>query len=164
MTLTGQGLVLGAGTMLAKLDDKAVPIEADQERIWTLLSIAYGDEISQAVFGSLRRVAKHWQGGDKQEPGLRWIDDDHVSVDLGEVTWLTPQFGQLGHVKISYKRISAIARARSLSWNSAFTTPGRCVAAEHLYRIASVAGSNHFSCCGGRARGPQAGRAPGVQY
>jgi len=41
------------------------PIEADQERIWTLLSVAYGEKISQAVFGSLRRVAKHWQGGDK---------------------------------------------------------------------------------------------------
>ena len=65
MTLTGQGLVLGAGTLLAKLDDKAPPIEAEQERIWTLLSVAYGEEISQAVFGSLRRVAKHWQGGDK---------------------------------------------------------------------------------------------------
>src|ERR1700736_547015 len=65
MTLTGQGLVLGAGTLLAKLDNKAVPIEADQERIWTVRSVAYWDEISQAVFGSLRRVAKHWQGGDK---------------------------------------------------------------------------------------------------
>jgi len=31
MTLTGQGLVLGAGTMLAKLDDKALPIGAEQE-------------------------------------------------------------------------------------------------------------------------------------
>jgi hypothetical protein len=33
MTLTGQGLVLGAGTLLAKLDDKALPSEADQRRI-----------------------------------------------------------------------------------------------------------------------------------
>jgi hypothetical protein len=32
MTLTGQGLVHGAGTLLAKLGDKAPPIEADQER------------------------------------------------------------------------------------------------------------------------------------
>jgi hypothetical protein len=64
MTLTGQGLVLGTGTLLAKLDGKALPIEA-QERIWTLLSIAYGEKISQAVLGSLRRVAKHWQDGDK---------------------------------------------------------------------------------------------------
>jgi hypothetical protein len=51
--------------LLAKLDDQALPTEAEQERIWTLLSVAYGEEISQAVFGSLRRVAKHWQGGDK---------------------------------------------------------------------------------------------------
>jgi hypothetical protein len=65
MTLTGRGLVLGAGTLLAKLDGKALPIEAEQERIWTLLAVAYGEKISQAVFGSLRRVAKHWHGGDK---------------------------------------------------------------------------------------------------
>jgi hypothetical protein len=65
MTLTERGLVLGAGTLLAKLDDKVLPIEADQERIWTLLSVAYGHEVPQAVFGSLRRVAKHLLGGDK---------------------------------------------------------------------------------------------------
>jgi hypothetical protein len=65
MTLTDRGLGLGAGTLLAKLGGKALPFEADQERIWTLLSVAYGEEISQAVLGSLRRVAKHWQGGDR---------------------------------------------------------------------------------------------------
>jgi hypothetical protein len=65
MTLTGRGLVLGAGTLLAKLDDNALPIDADQERIWTLLSVAYGHGVPLAVLGSLRRVAKHWQGGDK---------------------------------------------------------------------------------------------------
>jgi hypothetical protein len=65
MALTGQGFVLGAGTLLVKLDDKALPIGADQERIWTLLSVAYGHEVPLAVLGSLRRAAKHWQGGDK---------------------------------------------------------------------------------------------------
>ncbi len=65
MALTERGLVLGAGTLLAKLVDKARPIEADQERIWTLLSVAHGEEISRAVFGSLRRAAKHWHSGDK---------------------------------------------------------------------------------------------------
>jgi hypothetical protein len=35
-------------------------------------------------------------------PILRWLDNDHLSVDLGEVTWLTPQISQLGHIKISY--------------------------------------------------------------
>ncbi|MGO8845909.1 MAG: hypothetical protein ACLQFI_11370 [Methylocella sp.] len=29
-------------------------------------------------------------------------DDDHLSVDLGEVTWLTPQINHLGRVTISY--------------------------------------------------------------
>jgi hypothetical protein len=42
------------------------------------------------------------QGPNSREPGLRWLDDDQLSVDLGEVKWLTPQIGQLGHVKISY--------------------------------------------------------------
>src|SRR5580692_4244574 len=61
ITLTGQGLVLGAGTLLAKLDDKALPIEADQVRIWTLLTI-YGHDVAPAILGSLRRKAKRWQG------------------------------------------------------------------------------------------------------
>jgi hypothetical protein len=39
---------------------------------------------------------------DQDAPVLRWIDDKNLSVDLGEVTWLTPQIGQLGRVKISY--------------------------------------------------------------
>jgi len=51
--------------LLAKLDDKAFPIEAEQERILTLLSVAYGHELPLAALGSLRRVAKHWQSGDK---------------------------------------------------------------------------------------------------
>jgi len=65
MTLTGQGLVLGAGTLLAKLDGKSLPSEAEQERNWTLLSVAYGQVVPLAVLGSLRRVVKHWHSGDK---------------------------------------------------------------------------------------------------
>jgi hypothetical protein len=38
----------------------------------------------------------------RDAPILRWLDADHLSVDLGEVTWLTPQIDQLGRVKISY--------------------------------------------------------------
>ncbi len=49
MTLTGQGLVLGAGTLLAKLDGKALPIEAEQERIWTLLAVGSGRGVPLAV-------------------------------------------------------------------------------------------------------------------
>jgi hypothetical protein len=35
-------------------------------------------------------------------PVLQWEGDDHLSVDLGEVTWLTPQINHLGRVTISY--------------------------------------------------------------
>jgi hypothetical protein len=42
------------------------------------------------------------QRPNSREPGFRWLDDDQLSVDLGKVTWLTPQISQLGHVKISY--------------------------------------------------------------
>ena len=80
-------LVLGAGTLLAKLDGKALPIEADQERLWTLLSVAYGHGVPLAVLGSLRRVAKHWQGGDKRlaaihlaQMGLPDIGEDAAFV------------------------------------------------------------------------------------
>ena len=39
---------------------------------------------------------------DRDAPVLRWIDDKNLSVDLGEVTWLTPQIDHLGPIKISY--------------------------------------------------------------
>ncbi|MDQ6702682.1 MAG: hypothetical protein M3Z96_06045 [Pseudomonadota bacterium] len=39
---------------------------------------------------------------ERDAPVPRWLDDDHLNVDLGQVTWLTPQIDHLGHVKISY--------------------------------------------------------------
>jgi hypothetical protein len=39
---------------------------------------------------------------DRDTPVLRWLDDDHVSVDLGNVTGITPQIRHLGRVTISY--------------------------------------------------------------
>jgi hypothetical protein len=44
---------------------------------------------------------------DQDAPVLRWIDDKNLSVDLGEVTWLTPQISQLAHVKITYTHSGA---------------------------------------------------------
>jgi len=38
----------------------------------------------------------------RNTPVLRWIDDKNLSVDLSQVTWLTPQISQLGRVTISY--------------------------------------------------------------
>lgn len=36
-------------------------------------------------------------------PAFHWLDEDHLHVDLGEVTWLTPQITELGHITISYR-------------------------------------------------------------
>jgi hypothetical protein len=38
----------------------------------------------------------------KDTPILRWTDAQNLSIDLGEVNWLTPQISHLGRVKISY--------------------------------------------------------------
>jgi hypothetical protein len=79
--LTGQGLVLGAGNLLAKLNNAALPIEADQKRIWTLLAVAYDEKISQAVLGSLRRAAKRCQGGDKSLAAIHLAQMGWSKVD-----------------------------------------------------------------------------------
>ncbi|MGB6177080.1 MAG: hypothetical protein WBF43_12265, partial [Methylocella sp.] len=47
-------------------------------------------------------LVRYEPGNDQDAPVLRWLDADHLSVDLGEVTWLTPQIAHLGHVKITY--------------------------------------------------------------
>jgi hypothetical protein len=39
---------------------------------------------------------------DRDAPVLHWLDEVHLSVDLGEVTWLTPQIRHLGRVTISH--------------------------------------------------------------
>jgi hypothetical protein len=59
-----QGLVLG-GALLAKMGDDGLCIEGSEERIFTLLAIAYGRDVPEAMLGSLRRVSKHWRGGNK---------------------------------------------------------------------------------------------------
>jgi hypothetical protein len=62
------------------------------------LEIATGRVIADS---SLRQL-RHNTGNNRDSPILRWLDDDHLSVDLGEVTWLTPQIHHLGRVTISY--------------------------------------------------------------
>jgi hypothetical protein len=63
--MTEQGLVLGAGTSLAKMGDDGLRADGEEERILTLLAIAYRGDVPGAALRTLRRVAKHWQGGDK---------------------------------------------------------------------------------------------------
>ncbi|MGH6853441.1 MAG: hypothetical protein ACREDJ_09685, partial [Methylocella sp.] len=65
MTVTEQGLLLGAGTLLAKMEGDGLRLEGEEERILTLLAVAYRREVPAVTLGSFRRAAKHWQSGDK---------------------------------------------------------------------------------------------------
>jgi hypothetical protein len=83
MTVTEQGLVLGAGTLLAKMGEDGLGLDGEEERILTLLAIAYRGDVPGAALGMFRRVSKHWQGGDKclaaihlAQSGLPEIDED----------------------------------------------------------------------------------------
>ncbi len=83
MTVTEQGLVLGAGTLLAKMGDDGLCLDGEEERILTLLAIAYRGDVPGAALGMFRRVSKHWQGGEKclaavhlAQCGLPEIDED----------------------------------------------------------------------------------------
>jgi hypothetical protein len=73
-----------------------------QARVCSIFSSE--DRIGLSLADKVDFIALVYYGQDpnSREPGLRWLDDDRVSVDLGEVTWLTPQIDHLGHVKISY--------------------------------------------------------------
>src|SRR5665213_99951 len=68
MALTAEGLVLGAGTVLAKRADRdgepRLAIDGCEERLLALLSIAYGYAVSRAVLGSIRRAARDWSRGE----------------------------------------------------------------------------------------------------
>jgi hypothetical protein len=65
MAVTERGLLLGAGTLLAKMGDDGLCIEGEEERILTLLAVAYRGDVPDAMLGSLRRASKHWRDGDK---------------------------------------------------------------------------------------------------
>jgi hypothetical protein len=65
MTITECGLVLSTGTLLAKMGDGGLCLDGEEERILTLLAIAFRGDVPDAALRTLRRVSKHWQGGDK---------------------------------------------------------------------------------------------------
>ena len=70
MTITDQGLVLGAGTVLAKRrtgrNDKAeLAINDAEERLLALLAVAYRRAVPPRVLANIRRAARSWADGDK---------------------------------------------------------------------------------------------------
>jgi hypothetical protein len=44
--------------------DDGLCVEGEEERIVTLLAVAYGRDVPDAMLGSRRRASKHWQSGD----------------------------------------------------------------------------------------------------
>lgn len=65
MTFTDEGLVFGAGTVLAKRrPDRALALDGEEERILALLAVAYGRSVSPQVIGNIRRATREWANGD----------------------------------------------------------------------------------------------------
>jgi len=68
MAFSEEGLVLGAGTVLAKasvdrLGRAELSIDGVEERIVALLAIAYGAAVSPSVLGDIRRASDYWSRG-----------------------------------------------------------------------------------------------------
>jgi hypothetical protein len=63
---TPEGLVLGAGTVLAAADGnrRLQKLKGQEARILALLSAAYGKAIPSKVLGNIERAAKSWHEGD----------------------------------------------------------------------------------------------------
>jgi hypothetical protein len=66
MTLTPNGLVLGAGTVLVPADGprRLQSLRGREARVLALLSAAYRKAIAPAVLGSIERATKSWRAGD----------------------------------------------------------------------------------------------------
>ena len=68
LTITGAGLTLGAGTVLARMTIEGsshLAIDGEEERILALLSVAFDKSISANAIGNLRRASEQWSRGDK---------------------------------------------------------------------------------------------------
>lgn len=66
MCLEKDGLVLGARTVLAERDrDGNLLLDGREEKLLTLLSVAYGGPVSNSVISKLRRAGRHARRGDE---------------------------------------------------------------------------------------------------
>ena len=68
LAITGAGLTLGRGTVLARMTQEAPPrlaVDGAEERILTLLSAALGKSVPLRLLDNLRRASEQWSRGDK---------------------------------------------------------------------------------------------------
>ena len=84
MIFTPQGLVLGAGTILAPANGarKLKSLKGREQDVLALLSAAYGRAVAPSVLNNIERAAKSWSEGDDftahihlAHSGLRALDD-----------------------------------------------------------------------------------------
>jgi hypothetical protein len=84
LTLAPEGLVLGAGTILARADSarRLQSLDGQEARVLALLSAAYGKAIAPSMLGNIERAAKAWREGDDclayihlAHTGLRELQD-----------------------------------------------------------------------------------------
>jgi hypothetical protein len=67
LAFTGDGLVLGAGTLVAPMrrgGGDALDLSGE-DRVLALLAVAFSAPVNAAVLGKLRRASELWAQGDK---------------------------------------------------------------------------------------------------
>jgi hypothetical protein len=74
----------------------------DQVRDCAIIGSAAEDRIGLKLADAKDFVVYYDFRPKSHEPIFRWLGDDHLDVDLGEVTWLTPQIDRLGRIRITY--------------------------------------------------------------
>jgi hypothetical protein len=66
MTFASEGLILGAGTILAPAEGvrRLKSLKGQEQRILALLAAAYGKAVSSSVLGNIERAGRAWSVGD----------------------------------------------------------------------------------------------------
>ena len=89
LTLTTEGLVLGAGTVLvaSTAPRRSSGLQGQEPRVLALLAAAYGKSVAPSVLGNIERAAKAWSDGDDclayihlAHTGLCLVDNSRASA------------------------------------------------------------------------------------
>lgn len=86
LRITEAGLILGRGTVLARMTQGVpshVGVDGEEERILTLLTVTFSKSLPVQLMGNLRRASDQWSRGDKclahihlAFAGLPYVDED----------------------------------------------------------------------------------------
>ena len=70
LAIEDAGLVLGADTILVRMGEtrsgaKALAVEADRERLLTLLGVSYRDQVPSGIVKNIEKASEQWRRGEK---------------------------------------------------------------------------------------------------